>query len=109
MDIDIFNMTQNDLLPKLRRQLFGPDGQPLNLTGATVVLNMKGRAGMKITNGACAVLAPATTGWVEYSWVLGDTDTDGEFMAKFRASLGGLPLSVPNYGALTVLFDADLK
>lgn len=108
MDIDIFYLTQFDRLPKLRRQLIAPDGSPLNLTGATVVINMKGRDGMKITNGVCTVLAPETNGFVEYAWSAADTDTDGEFMAKFRANLGGLPLSCPNHGALTVTIDKAL-
>ena len=109
MDVDNFYLTQGDRLPKLRRQLLGPDGLPLDLSGATVVLNMKGRAGMKITNGACAVIAPATTGFVEYAWTAADTDTDGQYEAKFRATFGGLPLSCPNDGVLQVLIDKDIK
>ena len=109
MEIDIFYLTQGDRLPKLRRQLFGPDGVPLNLTGATVVINMRGRDGMKITNGACTVLAPATDGWVDYPWAVADTDLAGTFNAKFRATLSGLPLSCPNYGVLTVMIDKDVS
>lgn len=108
MDIDIFYLTQGDRLPKLRRQLIGPDGNPLDLTGATVVINMKGQLGMKITNGACAVIAPATSGWVEYAWTAADTNAAGEFAAKFRATVGGLALSCPNYGVLTVMIDGNV-
>lgn len=108
MDVDIFYITQGDRLPKLRRRLIGPDGQPLNLTGATVVINMKGLNGMKITNGVCTVLAPEVDGWVEYPWAAADTDTAGEFEAKFRATLSGLPLSCPNYGSLQILIDKDV-
>ena len=108
MENDIFYLTQGDRLPKLRRQLFGPDGVPLNLTGATVVINMKGRDGMKITNGACTVVAPATEGWVEYAWAVADTNTAGEYEVKFRATLSGLPLSCPNYGHLQIKIDKDV-
>lgn len=108
MDLEIFNITQNDRLPKLRRQLIGPDGAPLDLTGATVVINMSGIQGMKVTNGVCTVLAPQTNGWVEYPWAAGDTDLSGDFEAKFRATFSGLPMSCPNYGRLHILIDKDV-
>ncbi|MES2753834.1 MAG: hypothetical protein V4659_04140 [Pseudomonadota bacterium] len=107
---ETFYIKRGDRLPLLRRPLLAPDGGPLDLTGATVVLNVRARGGaMKVTNAACTVIAPAAAGVVEYGWAAIDTDTAGTFDAEFTATFAGLPITVPNKGFLQIEIGEDLR
>lgn len=102
-------MKRNDLLPILRMQMLNPDGTPANLAGVPVVFNMSSIAGVPKIIRAPATVVDANLGWVEYAWVVGDTDTSDTFLAEFRADYSGLPLTYPNssYERIVILPNLD--
>jgi hypothetical protein len=92
--------------PSLVATLRHANGAAVDLTGATVVLNMVPRAGgpAKVTAAAVTVLAPATAGRVQYDWAAADVDTAGWYHAEFKATLGnGKPLVAPSRGVVVVM------
>lgn len=100
-----FSVKKGDLLPKLRATLRDGRGSPLDLTTATgVAFRMRATAGgsLKIDLAACAVIAPATAGVVEYTWAGTDTDTVGDFDGEFIVTWPGGPQTVPASGYVTV-------
>lgn len=93
-----------DRLPVIART-FSLDGEPIVLSGATVVFNMWDAATgtQVITNGACTIIS-ALDGQVEYSWTAGDaTLAAGQYLASFKATFAG-PRSVtaPNNGMIVI-------
>lgn len=104
-----FNMKRNDLLPTLALQLINPNGEPADLTGATVVFNMAGRsATAKVSRGQVTVV-DAATGQVEYHWQPGDTDDAGVFRAEFEVIYPvDQPMTYPNSDFFVVTILADL-
>ena len=110
-DTDTFYLKRGDRLPKMRRPLLGPDGLALDLTTASgVVMHMRNRDGgaVKITAGACAIIAPPTGGVVEYAWAATDTDTAGTFEAEFEVTFSGLKMTVPNASNVSVRIGEDI-
>lgn len=99
-----FNIKQNDRIPAFQATLLDGYGNPVNLTGATVVFNMKSSAGVaKITAGTCSIVT-ATAGIVSYAWAPGDTNTVDTFSAEFEVTFpSGLNASFPNDSNLQVV------
>lgn len=90
-----FAIKRNDLSPTLEIQAIGPDGEPINLTGATARFLMR-RAGEVAKVSAAATITDAATGLAKYEWVDGDTDTVGSFLGEFEFTFGAETLTVPN-------------
>lgn len=101
---NIFNIKQNDTLPKLRMLLTDTDGVPLDLTGAAVLFRMQPKAGgaNKVSR-AGAVVSPATGGIVEYAWQAGDTDTIGKFNAEWVLTYSDGIRTVPSSSFATIV------
>lgn len=93
----LFTIKRNDTGPSIREALT-LGGAPLNLTGATVRfrLTAKGATTPKV-NQLATVEAPATAGIVHYTWLLGDTDTSGDYIREWQCTLSdGSVVTVPN-------------
>lgn len=97
-------LKKGNRLPVLSRQ-FLLDGEPLNLTGATVVFNMWAAATgtQVITNGTCTV-TDAADGQVEYPWTSNDATLDADqYLGSFTATFAGpRTVTAPNNGMIVV-------
>ncbi len=96
-----FSIKRGDRLPKLRQVLRDGAGATLDLTGVTAVeLRLRDQRGGALVTlaGSAAVVAPATSGIVEYSWGVGDTAVVGEYFGEWVLTYGGPTRTVPNPG-----------
>lgn len=81
---EVFYIKTNDTAPKLRYALLP---RTVDLTGASVVFNMRNRQGtVKVSRGSATVVTATGTPTVEYSWQAGDTDTEGRFYGEFEVT-----------------------
>lgn len=105
---DIF-LKQKDRLPKLRATLMDGNG-PINLTGATVKVWFRLKAGGEGSerSGNCTIIDPEN-GVVEYAWAAGDTDVPGDYYVEFVVTITGMTMTFPNDGylSMTILPDLD--
>lgn len=106
-----FTIKRTSRLPTIRATLLDASGAAMNLTGASVVFRMRVFNGgaMKIVNQPATVVAPATSGVVDYAWGATDTDTEGYFEGEFEASIGGLPAIVPASGYVLVVIEPKVS
>ncbi len=94
---------QGDTLPVITATLTGADGNPIDLTGASVKFNMRRRSTPVIDHGTCTIVGAATDGVVSYAWTAEDTANDGEYRAEFEITFGDNSiLTVPNDSDITV-------
>ena len=104
-----FYMKQNDTTPAIRVDLVDANDQAVNLTGSTVVFNMRVKpAGTVKVNGASATGVDANLGRVEYPWVAADTDTADDYEGEFQVTYaGGAVQTFPgrNYIAIHIVDD----
>lgn len=93
-----------DTRPFFDAQLFDPLGQPLNLTGLSVVFRMKHKVtGAIKINDAAMTIVDAPTGQIQYQWATVDTDTEAEYDAWAVVDHGGGVLeSFPNQDSHSV-------
>lgn len=96
---DPFLIKQNDTRPKLRYNLKqGTNQTPIDITGATVVFNMRPSAGGSVVaNRVSATIVSAATGVVEWTPTTGHTATVGDYLGEFEITFsdGGI-LTVPS-------------
>ena len=91
-----FTIKRNDTRPVIAAQLT-QDGNPYDLTGATVKFLMKLPASGSPKVDASATIVNASNGDVEYAWIASDTDTEGEYDAEWEVTDGsGEVLTFPN-------------
>lgn len=103
---DAFYIKRGDTSPKLIYTL-----SPLvNLTGASVVFNMRKTGQANIVNrGVAAIVAPASAGVVSYAWTAPDTALAGTFIGEFEVTYAdGTIETYPNSGYLNVMISDDL-
>lgn len=74
-----FEIKENDTAPALEGILRDGFKRPINLTGATVVLNTRLRPGgaVKVNGGSMTTIGEPVKGRSKYSWTASDTDTPG--------------------------------
>ena len=102
-----FAIKQNDLLPVITDTLLYDDGDPIDLTAATVNFHMRVPGG-SVKVDAAATVVSGTAGTVSYTWAAGDTDTVGEFDAEWEATIGGKTLTRPGSGYRRIRIDDDI-
>lgn len=100
-----FVIKAGDRLPKLRQVLTDGSGSVLDLTGVTGVTfrlrSQQGSALLTLT-GSAAIVAPATSGTVEFSWGGGDTATPGEYFGEWVLDYAGPKRTVPAPGFVSI-------
>lgn len=94
--VEEFFIKSGDLLPFLDATLTDANGDPVDLTGATVVFHMGPRRADPATVTGAATILSAVEGTVRYAWQAGDTDEVGTFRAEFEVAIAGKPLTFPN-------------
>lgn len=104
-----FPMKKGDTLPSLRDAL-EDNGVPVDLTSVTGVAfvyeQTHDESGAAMNGPAVirtgSVVAPATSGLVQYDWVAGDTSTPGRFRYEWRLTYsGGKSTTYPPQGFRT--------
>jgi len=79
-------LKQNDLMPVLIATVTDENGVVVDLTNAsTVSFSMKNQyTGVVKVTSAATFIVPRSSGQVQYSWISGDTDTVGDYLAEFN-------------------------
>ena len=93
-----------DTLPVFDATITDEAGTPVDLTGATVTLELTpfDAAGDMVPL-TCSIVGAATAGRVRYAWQAGDTDTAVHYRGHLRCVFaGGGERLVPTAGFLTV-------
>lgn len=104
-----FIIKQNDRREPIERVLRGSDGNPVDLTGATVRFIMRATDGTIKVDNAATIVGTPTAGRARYSWGATDTNTVGTFEAEFEVTFGdGTKQTFPNRGYIAVAVVEDL-
>jgi hypothetical protein len=103
----IFTIKKDNTRPSLKRQLQDGEGNPIDLTGATVRFFMRGKGSNLLVAGLpCTVLQD---GWVQYDWRIEDTAVSGFHRAEFQVEYSpGQFETFPNKGYLQIEVEEDL-
>ena len=103
-----FNIKRNDTLPSVSGTLLDPDGNAVNLTGATVkfIYRLSTEPRSAAVSGS-VVLVDENNGVVRFDWTDGDTDVPGIYFAEFETTFGtGEVQTTPNTSNLILrIFD----
>ena len=107
-----FYIKRHDLRPYYYCQVLDADGNPVDLSGATIYCTMKASDGtLKIDRKtAGVVITNAANGEFEYRWQAGDTDTTGTYMIEFEvnpAAGGKFTVPVKEVARVIVVEDYD--
>lgn len=104
---DPFYIKEGDTSPALLYTL----SPTVDLTGATVVFNMRLRSdgSVKVNRAAAVIVSPATGGVVRYDWDADDTDTAGIYQAEFEVTYADSTVETfPNNGFIPVQIGGDI-
>lgn len=111
-----FYIVKSDTLPYYTAQIISTlTGSAYNITttagydtlGVTITAYMR-LATQPVTgtpkiNGTAAVITAPTTGYFEYRWTTGNTDTLGVYYIYFKIAIGGATFTVPATGHMRVI------
>lgn len=98
-----FHIKQGDTSPSMKAMLKDEAGIPVDLTGASVVLNMSDAYGQTLIDRATVVVSDAVAGVVRYDWVTDDTLVAGDHRAEFEVTFNtGKVETFPNTSDITV-------
>jgi hypothetical protein len=103
-----FTMKRNDTAPSL---LYALTPLTVDLTGASVVFNMRAsdKTTLKVNRAAAVVVTATGTPTVRYDWSAADTDTVGRYQFEFEVTYsGGSIETFRNDGSDDVLIKEDL-
>lgn len=93
----MFVIKQFNTLPSLEATLLNPNGQPVDLTGATITFSMRSRDNEAVVITGNALILDAATGKVVYQWAPTNTQLAGAFIGEFDVVYsGGAKESFPN-------------
>lgn len=104
---EVFYIKTNDTAPSLRYALLP---RTVDLTGASVVFNMRNRQGtVKVSRGSATVVTATGTPTVEYPWQAGDTDTEGRFYGEFEVTFADTTVGTfPNDDEIDIKISDDI-
>lgn len=106
---DIFKIKEGDTSPSIQYAL--SPASVVNLTGATVVFNMRLRNDqtVKVSRQAAMVVIATGTPTVQYDWASGDTDTRGTYQAEFEVTYSdGSIETFPNDDFIKISITGDV-
>jgi hypothetical protein len=96
-----YTVKQSDTLPLLQATLYDATGLPINLTGATVKLKVRGVFDSVLKVNAACTIVNALLGTISYQWTAVDCDTAGEYYLEFEIVFNDLKeVTCPNDGYL---------
>jgi hypothetical protein len=100
---------RRDTSPSIVATLTGGDEKPVDLTRASVVLNMIRASGRLVIARAPVTVVDAAGGVVRYDWASEDTDSRGEHRAEIEVTYSdGRVETFPAGGYLTIQIIEDL-
>ena len=100
---------QGDRLPSLNVTAVQSDGTAYDLTGATVVFNMRTADGVTVkVSRSNATLVSGPSGTVRYDWASSDLDTVGDYQGEFEATISGRKLTIPTNGYIPIKVIDDI-
>jgi hypothetical protein len=103
---EIFRIKRGDTSPAIRVAL---EPATIDLTGATVLFQMRRRRGALVVDSAAVVESPLPP-IVRYDWADGDTAHDGPFEAEFRVTFAdGTTETFPNTKFISVVIGEDIR
>ena len=106
------SIKRGDLLPVVVGVLRDAAGAPVDLTGSTVIFNLRNfiTGAMVVSNVASfdPDQSGAQRGIATYEWVNGDTDLSGYYFAEWEVDKGGLPQTYPTSGYNLIVIEQDL-
>jgi len=106
----MFRIKQNDTGPAIQGTLKDADGNVVDVTGASVVFNMRSAddGTVKVNRGVGSVVDGAA-GTVKYEWAAADTDTVGTYEAEFEVTYSdGTIETFPNTRYIKVKVGDDI-
>lgn len=102
-----FYMKQNDTGPSLDYELTSPAG--VDLTGASVVFNMRNANGTVVVSRATATVASTSPPVLRHLWEASHTATVGAFQAEFEVQYSSGQIETwPNKGYIDVIIGDDI-
>lgn len=107
-DADIFLGVDDDA-PVIERQLLGPDGLPVDHTGATTIILIS----PELTpgdpfEGDCSFVGDPAEALCRFPWTDFDSAEPGRYLARFKSTLGsGKKMSFPNDRLLIIQITDD--
>lgn len=105
-----FNIKQNNTSPSLQAILKDGSGTVINLTGASVRINMKAVGGTGLKVNSAMTIVNATGGIIQYDWQTGDTDTVGSYSVEFEVTYSDNTIETfPNNQNLTISVVRELN
>lgn len=114
-NIKPFVIKRHDTLPvisvNIRTRGYVNELIPYSLTGVTAcTFSMSDEYGnLKISSASANILVPSA-GTIQYSWILGDTDTTGVYNGEFELTFsGGGKMSIPTVGSLDIHVINDIN
>ena len=97
---DRFFIKTGDTSPSLKYQLL----PTIDLTGATVVFNMRSGGSVIISRAPAVIVGSPVSGVVAYDWIAGNTATVGTYEAEFEVTYaGGAVETYPNSSYIYVM------
>jgi phage baseplate assembly protein gpV len=104
-----FYLTANDTSPAIAYQLLDGNGAAVSLTGAAVEFHMWGPGAAAAKINAAATITDAALGKVSYTFTAPNTDTPGDYLARWQVTFsGGAIQSFPNGDLLKVRVKDDI-
>ncbi len=101
-------LKQNDRRPAVTATFQDANNAAINLSGATIVFQMASWDGVAKINAAASLIS-ASTGQVEYQWLVSDSNQAGAYRAEFEATFAdGRRLTAPNDGYISVYVVREL-
>ena len=104
---ETFYLKEGDTSPSL---LYALSPATVDLTGASVVFNMRRKGdAVKVNRAAAMIVTTTGTPTVRYDWNAADTDTAGIYEAEFEVTYsGGAVETFPNSDFIAVLISGDI-
>lgn len=106
----IVHTLKQGMTEALQMTLQDKNGNPVNLTGSTLVFHMQDGDGTQVIDGQSVTVTAAASGQVEYAWGAGETDTVGEYEAEVHeTTVGGKVVIYPSTEYLIIVILEDRK
>lgn len=105
-----YYVKEDDTEPTLEATLKRPNGDAVDLTGASVDIRItEARGGSNVVNNSASVF-DAANGVVQYSLQSGDTEENGRYRVEFEVEYsGGGVETYPNKGYHTLLVGRNME
>lgn len=100
---------QNDTSPAITAELRDADGQPVDLSGASVRFHMRKSGQNDVVVDQSASVVDSADALVRYAWADADTATAGVYQAEFEVTYADQSIETfPNAGFILIEITDDI-